>query len=614
MTAISRYSASPVVARVLERLQGVVRAQDGWMARCPAHKDRTPSLSVSEGKDGRALLHCFAGCTLGAVVAAAGLSLDDLFPPKDGASFNGNGHHGNGNGRKPDPDPSQRDAMVATYAYLDADGTLLYEACRFRKVDGGKKFLQRRPDPEKPGEWLWQLGEQRLVPYRLPELIEGVALGKTVYVVEGEKDADRLVSLGHVATTNPMGAGKWRDTFAPHFRGAGVVVLADNDDPGRAHAETVAGSVLAAGAAWAKVVELPALPPKGDVSDWLDAGNTSEELLLVVERTRRWHPDPVRRALWRLDELLDNDEIMRPPLPVVPRLAWKARSTLLAMGEKGGKSTLTGYLAAQVSTGGHFLGDPCEQGDVLIVGLEEFIGDAGRRLERFGAEPTRVYLLDRLPGDPRERPQVVKAAIECVSPKLVVIDTLMAYGEGQITDANSSAQMQAVVQQLTRLAHECEVALILVHHARKSDGTYRDSSAIGGAVDIIVELFREEAKDGQDADPRVRIAKARGRVPVKGFAMRFIDDATPPRYELVDAEALASARPATPDERVLHYVRTNPGCSTQRVIDGVGGRSAEIHSVLTRLLADGRLRNVGRDDRRKLVVPDTADLDLDSEG
>src|SRR5690606_471494 len=134
---------------------------------------------------------------------------------------------------------------------------------------------QRVPDGR--GGWIWRLGDVRRVLYRLPDVVRAVREGRTVYVVEGEKDADRLASMGLCATTAPGGAGKWRDEYTEPLRGARVVVLPDNDEPGRAHAEMVARALRAVSAD-VRVVHLPDLPEKGDVSDWLDAGGTAEEL------------------------------------------------------------------------------------------------------------------------------------------------------------------------------------------------------------------------------------------------------------------------------------------------------------------------------------------------
>lgn len=160
------------------------------------------------------------------------------------------------------------------YDYQGEAGELRMQVLAFRKPDGSKTFRQRRPNGR--GGWEWNLEGVDLVPYRLPELLASAGAGP-VYVVEGEKDADRLWALGLRATTNPMGAGKWRAAFSVHLAGDAVVILPDNDTAGRDHARDVAVSLVAT-AASVRVLTLPGLPERGDVSDWLNAGGTAEQL------------------------------------------------------------------------------------------------------------------------------------------------------------------------------------------------------------------------------------------------------------------------------------------------------------------------------------------------
>jgi putative DNA primase/helicase len=121
----------------------------------------------------------------------------------------------------------------------------------------------------------------------LPELLEAVAAERRIFIVEGEKDADALTELGLRATTNAMGAGKWRESYSDFLEGADVVILPDNDDAGRSHAEQVAAHSRARNAT-VKVVALPGLPEKGDVSDWLNAGNDVDALEALIGKTPRW--------------------------------------------------------------------------------------------------------------------------------------------------------------------------------------------------------------------------------------------------------------------------------------------------------------------------------------
>lgn len=229
----------------------------GWKCLCPCHADHDPSLSLIE-RDGKLLVKCRAGCDQTAVVDE--LKKRNLWP---------NGH-----------DRASKMHIVATYDYCDESGRLLFQICRLHPKD----FKQRRPDGF--GGWEWSTKGTRMVPYRLPELLAAAAKHNghppRLYVVEGEKDADRLAQWGLLTTTNPGGAGKWRNQFARHFSGLDVVIIPDNDEPGRKHAHQVAAN-LAPVAASVRIVDLSHLPDKGDISDWIAADGTQRDLEDLVE-------------------------------------------------------------------------------------------------------------------------------------------------------------------------------------------------------------------------------------------------------------------------------------------------------------------------------------------
>jgi hypothetical protein len=175
-----------------------------------------------------------------------------------------------GNGIEPSPaTPRER-----IHSYYDERGTLLFQA--IKKPDG--RWMQRRPDG--PDEWIWNVKGVRRVPYRLPELIAADP-SETVFIVEGEKDADNLADLGVIATTNPGGAGKWLADYNAFLRGRSVVIIPDNDEPGHSHAANVQREVAAV-AANVIIVELPGLDSKGDTSDWLANGGTRADLDRLV--------------------------------------------------------------------------------------------------------------------------------------------------------------------------------------------------------------------------------------------------------------------------------------------------------------------------------------------
>jgi hypothetical protein len=244
---------------ILSRLKSVRQVAGGYVAKCPAHDDQQASLSVATGDDGRVLLHCHAGCSIEDVCRALGLSASDLFAQS---------------GRR---ESSDRRRIEATYDYTDEEGNLLFQTIRYSP----KGFSQRRPDDK--GGWFYNLDGVRRVPYRLPELLSA----DQVLVPEGEKDVETLQAQGLAATCNPMGAGKWRAEYAPFFRGKAVVILPDNDAPGRSHAVAV-GKSLKGVARSVKILDLPGLPPKGDVTDWIASGKTKTDLITLMDEATEW--------------------------------------------------------------------------------------------------------------------------------------------------------------------------------------------------------------------------------------------------------------------------------------------------------------------------------------
>jgi 5S rRNA maturation endonuclease (ribonuclease M5) len=260
--------ASPALARVVAALERAGSrpgdaARTSW--RCPAHEDRVASLSVRTGEAGRVLVHCHAGCDPEAVVAALGLTMRELFTD-DRDQERGD-------------DWTPRGPAVATYRYTDEAGRLLFAVCR----TADKQFPCWRPDPAATTGKRWSLKDKatgkpavRLVPYRLPRVLEAAAAGGTVYVVEGEKDVEAIERAGAVATCNPggAGAGKWRPEYAAALTGAHVVIVADRDEPGTRHARQVARSLTARAAS----VRLVAAAEGKDAADHLAAGRRLDEL------------------------------------------------------------------------------------------------------------------------------------------------------------------------------------------------------------------------------------------------------------------------------------------------------------------------------------------------
>jgi hypothetical protein len=256
---------SATLDRILSLLAGVRRDGQGYRAKCPAHADCNPSLSVRQ-VNGTILLKCFAGCTTEDVCRALGIGMSELFTNR---------------GR-----PKR---IVAGYPYTDENGVLLYQNVRFEPKD----FRLRRPNGK--GGWTWNLGDVRRVLYRLPEVVAA----NEVLLVEGEKDADTGTSLGFAATTSGA-AGSWREDFADQLRGKRVTIVADADDVGRSHAQTVARSLFS------KVdsLRLIELPCAKDLSEWVEHGGTRGALLDLIGKTSDWKPEYVDGSAM-LDRILE---------------------------------------------------------------------------------------------------------------------------------------------------------------------------------------------------------------------------------------------------------------------------------------------------------------------
>lgn len=171
--------------------------------------------------------------------------------------------------------------IIATYDYKDESGQLLYQVVRYEPKD----FRQKRPDGK--GGWIWNLQGVRRVLYRLQELLQANP-DNWVFIVEGEKDVDRLYDEGLVATTCAMGAVKWDDNYSEFLNDRSrIAIIPDNDQSGKRHAKQIAESLINAGIK-PKIIELPNLPEKGDVSDWLNNGGTKEKLLELVEKAKHY--------------------------------------------------------------------------------------------------------------------------------------------------------------------------------------------------------------------------------------------------------------------------------------------------------------------------------------
>ncbi len=168
------------------------------------------------------------------------------------------------------------------YRYENETGTLLYEKLR----DANKNFPFRRPDGN--GGFIYDLNDTPRVIYHLPSIIaeHQAENPRTVFITEGEKDADNLTALGLVSTTAGS-SSDWKSEFAPMFAGLQVVVCEDNDSPGRKCAARICRD-LSGIAASVRLLTFRDQRKRFDISDWLDAGSDRDQILAQVKGLPEW--------------------------------------------------------------------------------------------------------------------------------------------------------------------------------------------------------------------------------------------------------------------------------------------------------------------------------------
>ena len=248
------------------KLEQFKQNKNGIVALCPSHNDKNPSFAASY-TDEKILVKCQAGCTFKEIVTALGMKQSQFFAPKEKLLSK---------------------KIVARYRYEGKEGNHAFDVVRFET----KNFRPQRPDGK------WTLDGVTRVPYLLPQMLAAIKEGKNIILLEGEKDCDNAEKFGLVATTFAGGAGKWREEYSKWFQDAKVICLPDNDDAGRKGMRLIASEIVkvAESVCW---LELPDIPAKGDLSDWLKIdGNNIEKFSSLVRQSS---------SIWKSELVKDDD-------------------------------------------------------------------------------------------------------------------------------------------------------------------------------------------------------------------------------------------------------------------------------------------------------------------
>jgi DNA polymerase I len=518
---------SDPLRRVLDCLGGVEERNGYFAALCPAHIDHNPSLhikEIGENDNRKVLLTCHAGCDTEKVLKGAGLKWEDLFV-KNGAY------------------PSGR-SIVAAYDYTSPTGELLHQTVRYEPKD----FSQRRPDGD--GGWIWSLKDIEPVLYNRRGVMHAVLAGETIYVLEGEKDCDRArEELGITATTCAMGAEKWRDSYTHTLAGANVILIPDNDEAGRKHVLKVAEE-LDGVARSVKLLELPDLPEKGDLSDWLDAGGTKEEFEYLSSSSQPPIPsgdgDDVFGAV-RFVDLGDPE----PRRFVVEDLLPETYPCLLHGGGGSAKSIVAALLGISISSGNlkEFLDRRIfRHGPALIIDFELEVDEQNRRVRALcaglGIEvPENLYYLSGLGMNTREVFERAAKICEKLGVVFAVIDSI---GFAMHGDMESSKDVNAFFTVYVDPLRAVGVTPMIIDHQGKlqSGESYQRKTAFGSAFkehrarSILQVEAVENDRDGGILKVRLRHKKANFSARIEPFdvELRF----APGRIVVTTVELSAS--------------------------------------------------------------------------
>ena len=403
--------------------------------------------------------------------------------------------------------------LSKAYNYVDDKGDLRYQVLRFEP----KTFRQRRPDGN--GGWVYNMQDIEALPYNLQGILSRPE--KTIFIVEGEKCADKLIEMGAVATTSHGGAGKWKAELNKFFEGRRVVILPDADEAGEKHADVVSSHLVDV-ASEIKRINLPGLSEKQDVYDWFSNGHSVEELRSLVSDA-----DVVTDVVTPEADIIDpiqGDADVFPTYSLsylrnMPPVKWLVDGLItehgfgIAYGEPGaGKSFLAIDLALSIAYGRSWHGNAVKQGAVLYI-AGEGVGGLGKRVKAWqqhvGIEadapmhvvPMAVHMTEQ------EDVEKLLRTIEGIGQEfcLCIIDTV---ARSVLGDENSSSDMGMFVSACNAVQRHINGAVLGIHHAGKDASRgMRGSSAIQGASDFVLRVKKQDegftlsTEKQKDAEP-----------------------------------------------------------------------------------------------------------------
>ena len=458
----------PTAKEIASHLEKARPNSDGsFTARCPAHNDRTPSLSISDGEDNVVLWHCHAGCSQDAVYEAmlrvgavkqhkvSEYSGDIAFPPDY-------------------PNPRQ-------HIYRDQNGTPVFVVDRLPDPDGGKTFRQHGLDSHNSHN---MDGVTRL-PYQLHHWHSH----ESIIVVEGEQGVEALNRAGYPATCTPGGAGNWQQELKEHFAGKHVILIPDNDDPGRKHMASVAEKLTGIAASITTADICKNLNDKDDIVQWIQRN----DIRTLISQIRPNDPARESLAAWLKKEMPPRDYLMGTVMCTTSRWMIYAPTGL-------GKTLFALNMATAIAAGKDFLnwkgGRPCR---VLYIDGEmprETFKERTQQVANLYGENAQVFGLNRdsLQADGEDIPPLnndegqawLERQIDLYQPNVIIFDSIMCLLSGDMKEEESWEPVKKLMKSLTNRY----IAQIWVHHTGHAEGRSYGSNTREWELDTVLRLDR----------------------------------------------------------------------------------------------------------------------------
>jgi putative DNA primase/helicase len=310
-----------MTAETIAKALGGSKAGGGWTARCPAHDDRDPSLSIHDSGDGKVLVRCHAGCEQKRVIDAL---------RNRGLWANSHRGHGKISAFEPNNGSGKAWTIISEHIYRDEHGKPYLRVRKCLDEKGRKQYPQSKWNGN---EWVSGKPAGAKIPYQLPQLLAAPATA-TIYIVEGEKCCDALTRLGFVSTCNSEGADdgngkKWTPELNNWFKGRNVVLIPDNDAPGRKHVQHVAKNLHGV-AQTVRVLDLApnwpgeVMPVGDDVADWIEQHDRAgSRLAQLAGEAPLWDPTTARSTT--RGGSTTGDEVLIRELAALSRLDYAKR-------------------------------------------------------------------------------------------------------------------------------------------------------------------------------------------------------------------------------------------------------------------------------------------------